>query len=139
MKPRWQTVQRKCFSAEDFIVVHRGEAYKVKGGRVRGKIVISSERSVFCIRIGLDNWPEDKPNEQGSILSENQNQEHRAFSTLWYVRVSKILSPTMRRSRRTSSTKYLSVKLNPLPKNTSHNTVIRTLTQSLIGCILFLI
>lgn len=48
-------------------------------------------RSVFCIRIDLDNWPEDKPSEQGSILSENQNQEHRAFSTLWYVKMSNVL------------------------------------------------
>lgn len=85
-------------------MAHRGEAYKVKGGRVRGKIVMSSERSVFCIRIGLDNWPEDKPNEQGSILLENQNQEHRAFFDALVREDVQNPSPTMRRSRRTRST-----------------------------------
>lgn len=112
-------------------MAHRGEAYKVKAG-VRGKIVISSERSVFCIRIGLDNWPEDKPSEQGSILSKNQNQEHRAFFDA-LVREEDVQNPppTMRRSRRTRSTEYLSVKLNLLPKNTSHNNVIRNSNKTI--------
>lgn len=94
---------------------------------------------MFCIRIGLDNWPEDKPSEQGSILSENQNQEHRAFFDALVREDVQNPSPTMRRSRRTRSTEYLSVKLNLLPKNTSHNNVIRNSNKTINGLHSFLI
>lgn len=45
VKPRWQTVQRKCFSEGDFMMAHRGEAYD-DGGTQSGVKIVDKVRSV---------------------------------------------------------------------------------------------